>query len=178
MLGGSLVHPNPGSHQGQHTGLWRNWGLSRHWRCGQAGQLAARGYFSLHLSPQGLAVLVLFCVLNEEVREAWKLACLGKKGQSEEATRSTQVGKSGSSPGIWGQAACLGQELTGTSLLPRGGWQVQVGRPSPGLLWHFLNRAHALSPCLARAPTPTTTQRCLRRAGSSASPWGPLPSHR
>lgn len=45
------------------------------------------------LSPQGLAVLVLFCVLNEEVREAWKLACLSKKGQSEEATRSTQVGE-------------------------------------------------------------------------------------
>lgn len=53
-----------------------------------------KGCFSWHLSPQGLAVLVLFCVLNEEVREAWKLACLNKKGQSEEATRSTQVGES------------------------------------------------------------------------------------
>lgn len=72
-------------------------------------------------------MLVLFCVLNEEVREAWKLACLGKKGQSEEATRSTQVGESRSSPGVWGQAACRGQELTGTSLFPRGdggcGWE-------------------------------------------------------
>lgn len=44
-------------------------------------------------------MLVLFCVLNEEVQEAWKLACLGKKGQSEEAARSTQVGESESSPG-------------------------------------------------------------------------------
>ncbi|KAF2980931.1 hypothetical protein EK904_013778, partial [Melospiza melodia maxima] len=42
------------------------------------------------VGKQGLAVLVLFCVLNEEVREAWQLACLSKKGQSEEATRSTQ----------------------------------------------------------------------------------------
>ncbi|XP_060622144.2 cadherin EGF LAG seven-pass G-type receptor 3 isoform X3 [Anolis sagrei] len=38
----------------------------------------------------GLAVLALFCVLNKEVQEAWKVACLGKKGQSEEATRSGQ----------------------------------------------------------------------------------------
>ncbi|XP_062825902.1 cadherin EGF LAG seven-pass G-type receptor 3 isoform X3 [Anolis carolinensis] len=38
----------------------------------------------------GLAVLALFCLLNKEVQEAWKVACLGKKGQSEEATRSGQ----------------------------------------------------------------------------------------
>lgn len=136
-----------------------------------------RGCLSRRLSPQGLAVLVLFCVLNEEVREAWKLACLGKKGQSEEATRSTQVGESRSSPGVWGQAACLGQELTGTSPLPRGdgrcGWE---GHPL-GCRGTSLT-AGALSPCLTRAPTPTTTQRCLRRAGSSASPWGPPPSRR
>lgn len=84
-------------------------------------------------------MLVLFCVLNEEVREAWKLACLGKKGQNEEATRSTQVGESRSSPGVWGQAACLGQELTGVSPL----W---VGRPCPGLPWRLLNRACASLP--------------------------------
>lgn len=72
------------------------------------------------LSPQGLAVLLLFCVLNEEVQEAWKLSCLGKKGQSEEATRTTQVGESRGSHGVWGQAACLGQALAGAALLRRG----------------------------------------------------------
>ncbi|NXK42018.1 CELR3 protein, partial [Piprites chloris] len=52
--------------------------------------LAFHYLYTVLCSLQGLAVLVLFCVLNEEVWEAWKLACLGKKGQSEEATRSTQ----------------------------------------------------------------------------------------
>uniref|UniRef100_A0A672V4S3 Cadherin EGF LAG seven-pass G-type receptor 3 n=1 Tax=Strigops habroptila TaxID=2489341 RepID=A0A672V4S3_STRHB len=61
--------------------------------------LAFHYLYTVLCSLQGLAVLVLFCVLNEEVREAWKLACLGKKGHSEEATRSTQVGESRSSPG-------------------------------------------------------------------------------
>lgn len=87
------------SQSGGHTGLWTSQGLSHCWHCGQAGQLAVKGCLSWHLSPQGLAVLVLFCVLNEEVWEAWKLACLSKKGQSEEATRSTQVGKSRAAQG-------------------------------------------------------------------------------
>ncbi|XP_041417672.1 cadherin EGF LAG seven-pass G-type receptor 3 isoform X1 [Xenopus laevis] len=39
---------------------------------------------------QGLAVLVLFCMLNEEVQEAWKVVCLGKKGQGEEISRQAQ----------------------------------------------------------------------------------------
>ncbi|XP_040425061.1 cadherin EGF LAG seven-pass G-type receptor 3, partial [Cygnus olor] len=52
--------------------------------------LAFHYLYTVLCSLQGLAVLVLFCVLNEEVQEAWKLACLGKKGQSEEAARSTQ----------------------------------------------------------------------------------------
>lgn len=89
-------------------------------------------------------MLVLFCVLNEEVQEAWKLACLGKKEQSEEATRSTQVGKGRSSPGGWGQAACQ-RQLMGTSSLPCGERQEWVGGPCPGLLCHLLHRAHALS---------------------------------
>uniref|UniRef100_H3BE22 Cadherin EGF LAG seven-pass G-type receptor 3 n=1 Tax=Latimeria chalumnae TaxID=7897 RepID=H3BE22_LATCH len=37
------------------------------------------------LQEQGLAVLLLFCILNEEVREAWKMACLGKKTPAEDA---------------------------------------------------------------------------------------------
>lgn len=170
------MHPCPGGHQGRHAGLRRSQGAARIWCCGRAGQPTARGCLSRHRSPQGLAVLVLFCVLNEEVREAWKLACLGKKGQSEEATRSTQVGESRSSPGVWGQAACPGQELTGTSPVPRGVVGAG-GKGTPGLPQHLLNRAHS-SPHLTRAPMPTTTQRCLRRAGSSASPWGPPPSPR
>ncbi|XP_058856059.1 cadherin EGF LAG seven-pass G-type receptor 3-like isoform X1 [Acipenser ruthenus] len=36
---------------------------------------------------QGLAVLLVFCLLNSEVQEAWKLACLGKKSPGEESTR-------------------------------------------------------------------------------------------
>uniref|UniRef100_A0A8V1A2N8 Cadherin EGF LAG seven-pass G-type receptor 3 n=1 Tax=Gallus gallus TaxID=9031 RepID=A0A8V1A2N8_CHICK len=51
--------------------------------------LAFHYLYTVLCSLQGLAVLVLFCVLNEEVQEAWKLACLGKKGQSEEAGPNT-----------------------------------------------------------------------------------------
>uniref|UniRef100_A0A803XZQ8 Cadherin EGF LAG seven-pass G-type receptor 3 n=1 Tax=Meleagris gallopavo TaxID=9103 RepID=A0A803XZQ8_MELGA len=65
--------------------------------------LAFHYLYTVLCSLQGLAVLVLFCVLNEEVQEAWKLACLGKKGQSEEAARSTQVSGHLES---WGLAAC------------------------------------------------------------------------
>ncbi|XP_044158293.1 cadherin EGF LAG seven-pass G-type receptor 3-like [Bufo gargarizans] len=40
----------------------------------------------------GLAVLVLFCVLNEEVQEGWKIVCLGKKSQGEESSRQAPMG--------------------------------------------------------------------------------------
>uniref|UniRef100_A0A673FW13 Cadherin EGF LAG seven-pass G-type receptor 3-like n=1 Tax=Sinocyclocheilus rhinocerous TaxID=307959 RepID=A0A673FW13_9TELE len=39
----------------------------------------------------GLAVLLVFTILNSEVQEAWKLACLGKKSPSEEAPRPPQI---------------------------------------------------------------------------------------
>uniref|UniRef100_A0A803TL74 Cadherin EGF LAG seven-pass G-type receptor 3 n=1 Tax=Anolis carolinensis TaxID=28377 RepID=A0A803TL74_ANOCA len=52
--------------------------------------LAFHYLYTVLCSLQGLAVLALFCLLNKEVQEAWKVACLGKKGQSEEATRSGQ----------------------------------------------------------------------------------------
>ncbi|XP_051777196.1 cadherin EGF LAG seven-pass G-type receptor 3 isoform X2 [Erpetoichthys calabaricus] len=40
---------------------------------------------------QGLAVLLVFCLLNSEVQEAWKLACLGKKTPPEETNRTPQI---------------------------------------------------------------------------------------
>lgn len=111
-------------------------------------------------------MLVLFCVLNEEVQEAWKLACLGKKGQSEEAARSTQVG---GHLDCWGLAACW--EMRGWPFFT----EVWEGRSFPVL---HLIKSLCLSPCFTRAPIPTTIRRCLRRAGSSVSPWGLPPSHR
>ncbi|KAM8930807.1 cadherin EGF LAG seven-pass G-type receptor 3 [Pelodytes ibericus] len=47
--------------------------------------------YAILCSLQGLGLLILFCVLNEEVREAWKVICLGKKGQGEETSRQTQI---------------------------------------------------------------------------------------
>uniref|UniRef100_A0A8C6JQ68 Uncharacterized protein n=1 Tax=Melopsittacus undulatus TaxID=13146 RepID=A0A8C6JQ68_MELUD len=128
--------------------------------------LAFHYLYTVLCSLQGLAVLVLFCVLNEEVREAWKLACLGKKGHSEEATRSTQVGESRSSQGL-GTGCLPGTGADGNGPASRDA----AAPPSEGT-------CPVSSPCLSRAPVPTTTQRCSRRAGSSASPWGPPPSPR
>ncbi|XP_069062320.1 cadherin EGF LAG seven-pass G-type receptor 3 [Pleurodeles waltl] len=52
--------------------------------------LAFHYLYSILCCVQGLAVLVMFCVLNKEVQEAWKLACLGKKSPGEEAARPAQ----------------------------------------------------------------------------------------
>uniref|UniRef100_A0A8C2F1H4 Cadherin, EGF LAG seven-pass G-type receptor 3 n=1 Tax=Cyprinus carpio TaxID=7962 RepID=A0A8C2F1H4_CYPCA len=43
------------------------------------------------LLSQGLAVLLVFTLLNCEVQEAWKLACLGKKSPNEEPPRPPQI---------------------------------------------------------------------------------------
>ncbi|XP_065103163.1 cadherin EGF LAG seven-pass G-type receptor 3 isoform X1 [Paramisgurnus dabryanus] len=40
---------------------------------------------------QGMAVLLVFTLLNSEVQEAWKLACLGKKSPGEEPARPPQM---------------------------------------------------------------------------------------
>ncbi|XP_063282292.1 cadherin EGF LAG seven-pass G-type receptor 3 isoform X2 [Pelobates fuscus] len=53
--------------------------------------LAFHYLYVILCSLQGLGLLVLFCILNEEVREAWKAICLGKKGQGEEASRQAQM---------------------------------------------------------------------------------------
>ncbi|XP_053325600.1 cadherin EGF LAG seven-pass G-type receptor 3 [Spea bombifrons] len=54
--------------------------------------LALHYLHAILCSLQGLGLLILFCVLNEEVRESWKSICLGKKGQGEETSRQTQIG--------------------------------------------------------------------------------------
>ncbi|XP_037391640.1 cadherin EGF LAG seven-pass G-type receptor 3 isoform X3 [Pygocentrus nattereri] len=40
---------------------------------------------------QGLAVFLVFTLLNSEVQEAWKVACTGKKSPSEEPARPPQI---------------------------------------------------------------------------------------
>ncbi|XP_072569646.1 cadherin EGF LAG seven-pass G-type receptor 3 isoform X2 [Paramormyrops kingsleyae] len=47
--------------------------------------------FTVLCCLQGLAVLLVFCLLNSEVQEAWKLACLGKKSLNEEPPRAPQI---------------------------------------------------------------------------------------
>ncbi|KAM5148803.1 cadherin EGF LAG seven-pass G-type receptor 3 [Mantella aurantiaca] len=49
--------------------------------------LAFHYLYVLLCSLQGLAVLLVFCVLNEEFQEVWKIVCFGKKGAGEEAAR-------------------------------------------------------------------------------------------
>ncbi|XP_051964502.1 cadherin EGF LAG seven-pass G-type receptor 3-like [Xyrauchen texanus] len=57
--------------------------------------LAFHYLFIVLCSVQGLAIMLVFTVLNLEVQEAWKLACLGKKS-SEEPPRPPQI--SGQNP--------------------------------------------------------------------------------
>ncbi|KAG5837852.1 hypothetical protein ANANG_G00217420 [Anguilla anguilla] len=40
---------------------------------------------------QGVAVLLVFCLLNAEVQEAWKLSCLGKKSPAEDPPHTSQI---------------------------------------------------------------------------------------
>ncbi|XP_036388557.1 LOW QUALITY PROTEIN: cadherin EGF LAG seven-pass G-type receptor 3 [Megalops cyprinoides] len=40
---------------------------------------------------QGVVVLLVFCLLNAEVQEAWKLSCMGKKSPTEDPPHTTQI---------------------------------------------------------------------------------------
>ncbi|XP_035377944.1 cadherin EGF LAG seven-pass G-type receptor 3 isoform X2 [Electrophorus electricus] len=53
--------------------------------------LAFHYLFIILCCVQGLAVLLVFTLLNSEVQEAWKLACVGKKSPSEDAPRPPQT---------------------------------------------------------------------------------------
>ncbi|KAI7797596.1 putative cadherin EGF LAG seven-pass G-type receptor 3, partial [Triplophysa rosa] len=53
--------------------------------------LAFHYMFIVLCCVQGLAVFLVFTLLNSEVQEAWKLACLGKKSPSEEPARPPQI---------------------------------------------------------------------------------------
>uniref|UniRef100_A0A8C1TA76 Cadherin, EGF LAG seven-pass G-type receptor 3 n=1 Tax=Cyprinus carpio TaxID=7962 RepID=A0A8C1TA76_CYPCA len=53
--------------------------------------LAFHYLFIVLCCVQGLAVLLVFTLLNCEVQEAWKLACLGKKSPNEEPPRPPQI---------------------------------------------------------------------------------------
>ncbi|XP_040214880.1 cadherin EGF LAG seven-pass G-type receptor 3 [Rana temporaria] len=54
--------------------------------------LAFHYLYVLLCSLQGVAMLVIFCVLNEEFQEVWKVVCFGKKGSGEEAARQAPMG--------------------------------------------------------------------------------------
>ncbi|KAK2841261.1 hypothetical protein Q7C36_012840 [Tachysurus vachellii] len=53
--------------------------------------LAFHYLFIILCCIQGLAVLLVFTLLNSEVQEAWKAACSGKKSPSEDPPRATQI---------------------------------------------------------------------------------------
>ncbi|XP_043934458.1 cadherin EGF LAG seven-pass G-type receptor 3 isoform X2 [Protopterus annectens] len=53
--------------------------------------LAFHYLFIVLCCVQGFVVLMLFCILNEEVQEAWKLICLGRKSKGEDTARPPQL---------------------------------------------------------------------------------------
>ncbi|TRY66866.1 hypothetical protein DNTS_033032, partial [Danionella cerebrum] len=53
--------------------------------------LAFHYLFIILCCIQGLAVLLVFTVLNSEVQEAWKMACMGKKCPGEDPPRPPQI---------------------------------------------------------------------------------------
>ncbi|KAM9828437.1 cadherin EGF LAG seven-pass G-type receptor 3 isoform 2-T2 [Syngnathus typhle] len=63
------------------------------WLCGLMAVnnsiLAFYYIFDVLCLVQGLSVLLVFTALNSEVKEAWRMACLGKKSPGEETPRPT-----------------------------------------------------------------------------------------
>uniref|UniRef100_A0A8C0NT61 Cadherin EGF LAG seven-pass G-type receptor 3 n=1 Tax=Canis lupus familiaris TaxID=9615 RepID=A0A8C0NT61_CANLF len=97
---------------------------------------------------QGLAVLLLFCILNADARAAWTPACLGRKAAPEEARPAPGTVRGSQVWGTW--AGALGGQ----------GWE-------PLQSWLTLLSV----PTSCRGTGLTTTQPSLKRVASSASLW-------
>lgn len=75
--------------------------------------------------PQGLVVLLLFCVLNADARAAWTPACLGRKAAPEEARPAP-----GTVRGPPGRGVGVGDPGGQCWRLPQG-WLTRLSPPLP-----------------------------------------------
>lgn len=95
-------------------------GLTPGWP-GAASALSSLALVSNPRCPQGLAVLLLFCVLDADARAAWAPACLRKKAAPEEARPAP--GTVGGSRGR--EAGVRGFSWMGSPPSPTGAWGLQ-----------------------------------------------------